>query len=134
MQSKNNVNCLIRDAKSSHLRKKIECADSSRELFKIANELLGGNGRPILPGSIPSAELPEAFNLFFMDRIEKIRAELNHQATQKHNDDPVFQGSNLNEFHSVSEASVKELPVRCIKRPVNLILSQPPSSMILSMN
>ena len=132
MQSKNNVNRLIRDAKASHLRKKIECADSSRELFKITNELLGGNGRPILPGSISSADLPEAFNLFFMDRIEKIRAELNHQPTQQHND-PVFQGSNLNEFHSVSEASVKELISKMHKTSCEL-LSLPPSSLTVLMN
>ena len=38
----------------------------------------------------------------------KIRDDLDYHTSLLHND-PVFQGSNLSEFHSVSEASVKEL-------------------------
>ena len=62
----------------------------------------------MLPCSIPPADLPDSFNHFFTDRIRKIRDDLDYELGQLHND-PVFHGSYLSEFHSVSEASVKEL-------------------------
>jgi hypothetical protein len=99
---KKKLNRMLRDAKSHYLSTIIEGSHSSRELFRVAYEMLGSTCSPLLPSSIPWCELPDSFNTFFIDRIIKIRDDIDHQTSLLHND-PVFQGSNLIEFHSVSE-------------------------------
>ena len=65
VNEKNKVNRMLRDAKSHHLRTRIEGSHSSRELFRVAAEMLGSTCSPLLPSSIPRCELPDAFNTFF---------------------------------------------------------------------
>ena len=88
-QNKNYVNRLIRDAKSTHLRNKIESADSSRVLFKITTEMLGNASKPVLPLYTPAADLPDSFNNFFIERITKIRDDLDNQTSLLRNESSI---------------------------------------------
>ena len=107
VREKNRANQMVRDAKTMHLCDRIKSADSSRELFRVTAEMLGGSGRPILPSSIPTADLPDTFNRFFIDRIAQIRQGM--PKSSRIDSDPIFEGSPLSEFHCVSEVFVRDL-------------------------
>ena len=100
---KNKVNRMVRDAKSHFLGKRIKGSGSSRELFRIAHEMLGDAGSPTLPSSIPSSELSDSFNNFFIARIAQIRHDMSNQPSQPNNDEKL-QGSTFSEFGCVTES------------------------------
>ena len=61
---------------------KTASSNLSEELFKTFNDLKGKKKNNSLPVDIPKNELPNAFNIFFTDKIEKIRNELDQIPTQ----------------------------------------------------
>ena len=130
VREKNRANQMVRDAKTMHLCDRIKSADSSRELFRVTAEMLGGSGRPVLPSSIPTADLPDTFNRFFIDRIAQIRQGM--PKNSRIDSDPIFEG----EVNSIVylRSSSGTLLVRCHEHPVILTLSRPRCSMTVLLN
>ena len=119
VQAKNKVNRMVRDAKTCHITRKIEAAESSRELFGVTNELLSGANKPVLPTSMPIADLPDAFNQFFIGKIEQIRHDMPPPTTEL-DQDPVFHGPSFSDFDCVSEARVKDIILKMPKKSCDL--------------
>ena len=72
------VSDLISKAKKDHIyvKKKIVDCDSSKELFRLSNQLMGTFRGTVLPSNIPPESLPDKFSEFFVGKIEQIRSNL----------------------------------------------------------
>ena len=73
---KNKTIFTINDEKKKYISEKIESSGSSKELFSVFNDMTGKNKTPKIPTNIPSSQLPDKFNNFFIDKIDVIRDEL----------------------------------------------------------
>ena len=62
--------------RKKYISEKIESSGSSKELFSVFNDMTGKNKTPKIPTNIPSSQLPDKFNNFFIDKIDVIRDEL----------------------------------------------------------
>ena len=110
-------------AKRLYFTSKIDSAVfSTKQLFKVSNELLRKSGTSILPTNIPSNELPQQFCQFFTDKIKKLREELD-----SHQCEPpsfaVYEGPGFDHFSIVSEDEIskliKNMPTKsCILDPL----------------
>ena len=69
------VNIMIDDAKKEHVNERISSSDSSKELFRITNELMGAPKSDVLPKSVAADRLPEKFSEYFSEKITKIRSQ-----------------------------------------------------------
>ena len=75
-KQRNVVSNLISKAKKDYIcEKNIDC-DSSRELFRLSNQLMGTFRGTVLPSNIPPESLPDKFSEFFVRKIELIRSSL----------------------------------------------------------
>ena len=63
---------MIKEEKRKYILQKIASSNSSKELFKTFNDLIGKKKSNLLPVDVPKNELPNTFNIFFTDKIEKI--------------------------------------------------------------
>ena len=64
-KQRNLVSNLIRKAKKGYICEKIVNCDSSRELFRLSNQMMGTFGDTVLPSNIPPESLPDKFSEFF---------------------------------------------------------------------
>ena len=70
------VSNLISKAKKDYISEKnIDC-DSSWELFRLSNQMMGTFRGTVLPSNIPPESLPDKFSEFFVSKIEQIRSSL----------------------------------------------------------
>jgi len=107
---RNVVNRMIRDAKTHYMRNKITSAESSRELFKLCNTMLGASTATVLPGNIAHDKLAERFNDFFCEKIVTLRKKLDsYPPAPSSTPDPPFSGTPLSSFKPVSCDYVKKL-------------------------
>ena len=67
----------ISNSKSEILQKKIsDCNGDQKKLFKIVETLLGRNQQTMLPKYDSPLTMASVMNIFFIDNIDNIRAEL----------------------------------------------------------
>ena len=110
-------------AKRLYFTNKIDSAVfSTKQLFKVSNDLLRKSGTSVLPTNVPSNEFPQQFCQFFADKIKKLREELDsHQC-----EPPSFafyEGTTFDHFSIVSEDEIckliKNMPTKsCILYPL----------------
>ena len=71
------VKTAISKSKSEILQKKIsDCNGDQKKLFKIVDTLLGRNKQTTLPKYYSPLSMASVINIFFIDKIDNIRAEL----------------------------------------------------------
>ena len=91
-------------------------SDTSKELFKISSDLMGGSGFSPAP-DLPEHELPDAFADFFDNKIRQLRENIDTASDDSDTDpfdhDNAFCGQSLAEFEPVSEMEVGEMILKC---------------------
>ena len=75
-KQRNVVSNLISKAKKDYICERIIDCDSSRELFRLSNQLMGTFRGTVLPSNIPPESLPDKFSEFFVRKIDLIRSSL----------------------------------------------------------
>ena len=126
--TKNHVTFLAHKAKSLFYCHKITEAKSSKELYQIANTLSARTKSTLLPTIFPLPELPDLFSEFFVNKIKKIRMELDAQTVAAHPIGKQFRGEPLTSFLPVSEATVRKF--LCKSAPKTCDLDPVPTSLL----
>ena len=109
-KAKNKVTDAVKDAKTLFYSKSIEDSDGNqKKLFQILNSLLHKKKRTSLPSGCKSL-LPEKFNNFFIQKINKIQSNLETQqtGTDPHEFD-FLAHSRMQSFTPVSQKEVERL-------------------------
>ena len=97
---------VVRNEKKNYISEKIASNNSSRELFKICNDMLGKDN-DFLPNTASCEELPSMFNSFFIDKIDSLRKEMDKSnATPSYQ---VYDGERFSYFKPVSTDFVKKI-------------------------
>ena len=60
----------LHSAKKDYICERIIDCDSSRELFRLSNQLMGTFRGTVLPSNISPESLPDKFSEFFVRKIE----------------------------------------------------------------
>ena len=97
---------IVRDEKKRYVCEKIE-SGSSKDMFRLCNDLLGKSNEKMLPTNISPERVPDSMNSFFVSKIEMIREELDANCLMPENRD--FNGEKLSDFEPVTEDFVKKL-------------------------
>ena len=109
------VKDLIINNRKTYYCDKIKHCKNSKALFDIANEMKGISKTSLLPFKIPDCELPDKFGQFFLDKITKIRSDLDKSAiisqsrTNAENCYIPYQGSTIKDFKPVTEDEVRKI-------------------------
>ena len=94
--------------------KKIVDYDSSRELFRLSNQMMGTFRDTALPSNIPPESLPDKFSNFFVSKIEQIRSSLDPDKPFP-TDTVEFYGTLFAEFQLITNDCVKKDSRKCQK-------------------
>ena len=73
---KNKTIKVINDEKKKYINEKITQSNNSRNLYSFFNKLTGKQSSLVIPSDTPIQTLPGKFNNFFVDKISKIRNDL----------------------------------------------------------
>ena len=99
----------ISSAKETYYMDKInQCGNDQKKLFSILKELLCNKEDSCLPDHQSESELSERFNGFFVDKISKIRAELDSVNTSFHFDENPCQSS-FTSFEPCTESELERI-------------------------
>ena len=105
---------IVRERTNYFSQRILHCS-SLKTLYTISDELCGKTKASPLPNNIITNELPDTFCQFFIDKVSKIRHDLDAFGSDPYFEP--FEGHVFNEFKTVSKDLVKEI-----------ILSSPPKS------
>ena len=119
IKQRNVVSNLISKAKKDYICEKIIDCDSSRELFRLSNQLMGTFRGTVLPSNIPPESLPDKFSEFFVRKIELIRSSLDPDRPFPC-DTVKFYGTLFAEFKLVTNDCVKEVLQEMPKKSCDL--------------
>lgn len=87
-----------------------QCGRDQKKLFRVTKKLLGDTGKVTLPSHTSAKALADQFTNFFTNKIATIREGIKSSQTQSAMErDTPFSGSQLTEFHPVTEIQVKKL-------------------------
>ena len=123
-RAKHNVTKIVLKAKSLYYNQKISAASSSKELYKITNNLLARSKSTPLPTLYPFSSLPDIFCNFFSDKIKTIRHQLDSETSSNSLPESTpFNGFPFLTFEPVTERDVKSVilksaPKSCALDPV----------------
>ena len=98
---------LIREEKIQYFNNRIEGSGSSKDLFRVCNQLLEKTNIPVLPNNILPSEMRNAFNSFFLEKIDKIRDTLDNEDVAP--DFAGYSGTVLHQFKPVTESFVRKI-------------------------
>ena len=111
-QARNNITKLIKQAKASHFRAKLEDAETDlKKMFSLLSMLLNRESRSdSLPDMIPQ-EAAKLFTRFFQEKIETIRKEFNDDLldTTENFASSVHSSDLLYSFYTLSEDQILKL-------------------------
>ena len=105
-------NNLLNTTKQDYFKNKIESATSTKELFKVCNNLLNRTNENVLPSHSCATELANRFVNYFGDKIKSIRQDLEDSSNTPDytinvaND---FDGVPLDKFRIVSQEEVRKI-------------------------
>ena len=110
---RNKYNHLSDKARSNHYREKIVNAPSSKDKWAFCNKMFGKDTSSPLPAHDSEETLANDFNLFFTEKVSKIRVDLEqnplpyppHAAEARSE----FSGTPLSNFRPVSEEEVQKV-------------------------
>ena len=106
---KNKTTKIINAEKKKYINEQITSSNNSKQLFSIFGKLTGKQSSLILPTDTASELLPDKFNLFFTEKIAKIRSDLDAFDSSFSYNDSEFSGDFLCQFDSVSSEHVKKI-------------------------
>lgn len=108
IEQRDRTNRMIESAKESHYQTLIsECKDT-KQLFAIVNKLLGKTTQNLPSSDTESSlQLAQSFNVFFVEKIERIRLSIPLRADPTPPHPPVY--CCLNEFQVVNEQDVLKI-------------------------
>ena len=105
--------------KAEYYNNSLQICNSSKELYKICNELLGKtNSSPVLPDFCPTEELCDVFATFFEKKIEGIRDSLKQDSVQS--DVHASTTSDFSTFSTVSLEHIKNIISKSPKKTCKL--------------
>ena len=98
----------IGNAKETYFQAKIDdCGYDQKKLFSVLNEILHKKKQESLPEHTSAHDLAETFNRFFIEKIQKIRSELDSNATTNtYQDTPC-----LHRLDMLTPCTLKEMEV-----------------------
>ena len=105
-------NNLLNTTKQEYFKDKIESATSTKELFKVCNNLLNRTNENILPTHNCGTELANRFVNYFGDKIRSIRQDLENSSNTPNGTINVisdFDGVPLKEFRIVHQEEVRKI-------------------------
>ena len=111
--AKHRVTKIVLKAKSVYYNQQISLASSSKQLYRITNNLLCKSKAKALPTLYPLSSLPDVFCNFFSNKIATIRHQLDSQAIPTV--PPVsgsFLGKTFSVFQPVTESEVKSVIIK----------------------
>ena len=122
------VKTLVRAARKLHLSARIGNCSNTRQLFSLSNGLLGKSKTTPLPSDIPRSALQDRFCVFFYQKIQNIRQDLD-----AHPSEPAtfsaYDGPKLCLFQPVTEEEIRKLIVEsptktCMLDPIPTSLTK----------
>ena len=109
----NKYNNLSNSTKKNYIKNKIENAQSSKDLYKIRDELLNHEQRSVLPSHDCATSSVNTFFDYFKNKIELIRSNLegslNTSIDQLPSTAPIFHGLSLEQFRVISESDLRKV-------------------------
>jgi hypothetical protein len=121
---KHKITQLVDSAKTMYYSAKVAAASSCKELFSVANSLVGKVMTSPLPANIQPQQMAQDFSDFFTSKVQLIRDTIDSQVTTG-SGDPVgqYQGNTLSNFDLVDQAVVRETmlkmkPTSCDLDPI----------------
>jgi hypothetical protein len=132
--ARNRVTELVHNAKSSFYSSKISNCETTKQLYKVTNALLGKSQDHTSPSpsTFPSSNLAQSFSEFFIEKIDALRLDLEDDSsntTHAFDFDKSFHGNSLTCFHSVTVEMVKKFCYQTA--PKTCILDPLPTSLLL---
>ena len=113
-QTRNKVTDIVHRAKSAFFSSKILACTTAKQLFSVANNILGKVNTSPLPTKYSVHELPQKFADFFTSKIILIRQKLDSTVVSPvYVTDRVYSGPGLHVFEPVTEEFVKKICLSC---------------------
>ena len=105
-------NNLLNTTKQDYFKNKVESATSTKELFKVCNNLLNRTNENVLPSHNCGTELANRFVNYFGDKIKSIRQDLENSSNTPDYTTNVasdFDGVPLEKFRIVHQDEVRKI-------------------------
>ena len=110
---RNIYNHLLTQAKQDYFKTKIETAETSKDLYKVCDNLLNREQKSVLPSHDCVKDLADKFITYFNDKISNIRKDLEKapiSTSQTPHDIFIkFDGEVLDSFTEVSEDDIRKI-------------------------
>ena len=107
-EKRNAMNLYLNKSKSDDLKEKIKRSQGdSKSMFKILNASLNRKQELPLPHHTSEKQLSDDFNTFFIDKISKIRSEL--QSNEQANEPKICNTADLSNFKPLTHEEVQKL-------------------------
>lgn len=106
LKQKRRYKASVIGAKKRYYNEKFAAVQTSKEFFKLSNNILGRRMETPLPSKFTESDLPDLFGNYFQQKITKIRDELdNFPIEDKYRH---FEGEEFNCFERITEFDVKK--------------------------
>ena len=128
--ARNKVTDIVHRAKSAFFSTQILACTTSKQLFGVANNILGKVNTSPLPTMYPVHELPQKFADFFASKIALIRSKIDSAVVSPVCvPERVYGGPSLHAFEPVTEEFVKKVCLSC--NPKSCELDPVPTSVLI---
>ena len=134
IEAKMQVTKIVHNAKSEYFSSKIAKCTNCKQLFNVADKLLGRNIALPLPTSVSVECLPKLFSTFFHDKVAKIREHLDsgtttHELPSPYSHDVEYQHTPFTSFEPVTTEHLLSILTKCA--PKSSDLDPMPTSLLL---
>ena len=128
---KHKISHLVSDAKSTFYNFKVSTRSTVKELYRLANNLLGKCTSTPLPSVYPTDQLPQVFPDFFVNKVQQVPDSIARQVVHPplHSVcERCFPGTHLCGFETVTQEPV----LKCMKimSPKTCVLDPIPTSLL----
>ena len=132
-EAKRQVTKIVHNAKSEYFSLKIAGCVNCKQLFNVADKLLGRNIALPLPASVSMECLPRLFSTFFHDKVVKIREHLDgattHELPSPYSHDVEYEHTLFTSFKPVTTEHLLSILAKCA--PKSCDLDPMPTSLLL---
>ena len=133
IEAKMQVTKIVQNAKSEYYSLKIAKCINCKQLFNVADKLLGRNIALPLPSNVSMECLPGLFSTFFHDKVAKIRGQLDSGMTPElpspYGHDVAYEHTPFTSFDPVTTEHLLSILTKCA--PKSCDLDPIPTSLLL---